>query len=1161
MSTSLSGLLSWIRQSPIYHTLRQKLAAGESIVAPLALTSVRPPLIAALSTDLAIPCLIVTESSKSARRWQQSLRVWLADRSLYPFPAPPTLFYERAPWPPELRGERLRALAALHHYRMTNSAAPILITSARALMYRTLPYRQYRRASRKITTGMEIAPLALARLLRGWGYEAVSVVIHPGQFSVRGGLLDVFPISITAEQETAYRLEYFGDEVDTIRTFDPQTQRSTGRVSHLWLTPAREALPQHGERALPALRRFLETDVPPEVRANLSADAQSLADGEAFPTLEFYLPFLYQEYGSLLQHLPSPALIVVTGDLAGRWQELTLAAEEQRAAAHAAQTLPPNPPLLYVPWERIHATLASRQTLDLTDKHTIPTITLDENFTPEAHFAGRLSEALGRIRQWVSLGDQVVVASRQAARLAELWQEYNPPPVVTTLNEPPDGLITFVQGIVPGGWQLTGERKSRHLLTDEELFGWRPPEPRRRPRRAAAPKFDPTLFKEGDYVVHEDFGIGIFRGLVTRAIDEIQREYLLVEYAERDRLFVPVHQADRLTRYVGTGNGPSISRLGSMQWQAAKARAQQAAQELAAEMLDLYAARQVVEGFAFSPDSSWQYELEAAFPYVETEDQLRAIAAVKADMEKPRPMDRLICGDAGYGKTEVALRAAFKATLDGKQVAMLVPTTILAEQHYRTFKERLAPFPVTVELLSRFRTGAEQRAVLQGMREGKVDIVIGTHRLLQQDVAFRDLGLVIVDEEQRFGVVHKERLKHLRTQVDVLTLTATPIPRTLYMALTGVRDINIIEMPPQERMPISTYVGTYDADIARRAILRELQRGGQTFYVHNRVGSIHEVARRLQKLIPEARIAVAHGQMREHDLAQVMRRFTAGEVDVLIATTIIESGLDFPNANTLIVERADMFGLAQLYQLRGRVGRGTRRGYAYFFHSRRMKEEARERLRALQATTSLGGGFSLALRDLELRGAGELLGARQHGNIASVGFSLYTQMLTQAVNELRAKRAGQPIPPAPIGSITLELPLTVGLPEDYIPDERLRLQLYRQMAELTRAEEITDLEAELRDRFGPLPEPTRNLLFQLRLKVLARDARVPTITVESGQIVLRPPWLKKLSASRRQRLKKALGDHARVGRQDLWLPLSWDTAQWSENLRRVLHILSEEWET
>jgi transcription-repair coupling factor (superfamily II helicase) len=682
----------------------------------------------------------------------------------------------------------------------------------------------------------------------------------------------------------------------------------------------------------------------------------------------------------------------------------------------------------------------------------------------------------------------------------------------------------------------------------------------------------------GNYVVHEDYGIGIFRGLVTRRFDDIEREYLLLEYAaptgtawtrdeeetdedHHDKLFVPIHQADRLTRYVGTESlGPRLSRLGTGTWERTKARVREAADTLAAELLELYATRQVVKGHAFSDDSTWQQELEAAFPYVETQDQVDAIAAVKQDMERPQPMDRLICGDAGYGKTEVALRAAFKAVMDSKQVAMLVPTTVLAQQHYETFEERLAPFPIHLELLSRFRTGAEQAEVLEALREGSVDIVIGTHRLLQKDVGFRDLGLVIIDEEQRFGVTHKERLKQMRTEVDVLTLTATPIPRTLYMALTGVRDISIIETPPQERLPIATYVGPYDAAVVRRAIRRELNRGGQVFYVHNRVRSIQSVATRIEALVPETEVAVAHGQMQEKRLSRVMENFSGGDVDVLLATTIIESGLDYPNANTLIVERADRFGLAQLYQLRGRIGRGTQRGYAYFFHPRRrITDESRQRLLALRETTSHGGGFTVALRDLEIRGAGDLLGKQQHGHVAAVGFTLYTRILDRAVRQLKAKRAGEPPPPEPIGSITLELPLAVGLPPAYIPDDKLRLQLYRRLAELEGAEEIAELRAELEDRFGALPEMAENMIYQLDLKVLARDARIDSVVVESGQISLRPSWLQGMDADKVARLRRRLGETARVGRRSIWLPISWDQEAWRADIKKTLETLAAWW--
>ncbi len=691
---------------------------------------------------------------------------------------------------------------------------------------------------------------------------------------------------------------------------------------------------------------------------------------------------------------------------------------------------------------------------------------------------------------------------------------------------------------------------TRHLITDEELFGWRPPEPRRRPRRkAVAPEFPFADFKPGDFVVHEDYGIGLFKGLVVRSVDEGEREYLLLEFSGKDQLYVPIHQADRLTRYIGTEGhttqevelgifGPSLSRLGNGEWSETKARVQRATEEMAQELLNLYAARQVVEGYAFAADSSWQSELEAAFPYVETDDQIEAIHAVKNDMEQSRPMDRLICGDAGYGKTEVALRAAFKAATDGKQVAMLVPTTILAQQHYQTFQQRLASFPAQVELLSRFRTPAEQQKVIAGLAAGSVDIVIGTHRLLQKDVRFKDLGLVIIDEEQRFGVEHKEKLKKLRTEVDVLTLTATPIPRTLYMAMTGVRDISIIETPPQERLPLSTYVGPYDADVVRRAVLREMDRGGQVFYVHNRVESIHSVAQRLEPLIPEARVGTAHGQMREGELAKVMQRFTEGEIDILLATTIIESGLDFPNANTLIVERAERFGLAQLYQLRGRVGRGTRRGYAYLFHSRRMQDEARLRLQALQEAGQTGGGFTIALRDLELRGAGELLGAKQHGQIAAVGFTLYTQMLSRTVARLKAERAGEPAPPDPIGSITIELPLAIGC------CRRTTSPTIHYACSSTDGGR-TDVRRgnhpvgrRAARPFRPAPPTAQNLLYQLALKVLAATRASPPSPSETDRSSSTRPGSKRSSPPTCPGCAKPSGT-CRVGRREIWLPLAW----------------------
>ncbi|HAV77158.1 MAG TPA: transcription-repair coupling factor, partial [Anaerolineae bacterium] len=650
--------------------------------------------------------------------------------------------------------------------------------------------------------------------------------------------------------------------------------------------------------------------------------------------------------------------------------------------------------------------------------------------------------------------------------------------------------------------------------------------------------------------------------------DNHVREFLAVEYNGGGQLFVPVHQADRLTRYVGAeGAVPALDRLGGQEWHERKGRVKQAVIEVAQDMLDLYARRNVVQGYAFKPDTAWQKELEDSFPYVETEDQARALKDIKRDMEAPRPMDRLLCGDVGYGKTEVALRAAFKAVMDGKQVAILVPTTVLAQQHYETFLQRLAAFPVKVEMLSRFRTPREQTSIVHGLAIGEIDIVIGTHRLISGDVQFKELGLVIIDEEQRFGVTHKEHLKQLRTEVDVLTLTATPIPRTLYMALTGVRDISNLNTPPEERLPIVTHVGPYSPKLVRQAILRELERGGQIFFVHNRVQTIEAMKAHLNQLVPEADVDIGHGQMPETQLASVMHRFNDGKTDILLSTTIIESGLDIPNANTLIVDRADTFGLAQLYQLRGRVGRGAARAYSYFFRHNKMTptQEGQQRLEVIAENTQLGAGYSIAMRDLEIRGAGDLLGTRQSGHIQAVGFHLYTRLLADAVRRLRvASLKMQEEGSSEILSIfepstfnllplsmpvNVDLPLAVGIPADYIGDQDLRLKLYRRIADLRDETEIDALASEFRDRFGQLPEMTQNLFYQMRVKLRAEKAGLASINWESGQIVLRY----QVSADGKGGKQLAdLGPGIRGGKSAYWCSFG---ENWNIRLLDVLSML------
>jgi transcription-repair coupling factor (superfamily II helicase) len=1164
---SVSGLLASFELLEPYRALREDLRRGETPPAQGLLRATRPALLAALAHDLQRSMLVVVGSVERAKVLAHSLRDWSpTPERVLRFPEPLTLFYERAPWTDEVISGRLQVLSAFQSTPLSSttdfpsiSHPLVVVASARALIQRTLPLRQFHASMREFRADQMLDLEQALGYWAGLGYEPVSVVEAPGQFSHRGGILDIFPPS----DPLPVRIELFGSQIESLRRFEPATQRSQERIESVTITPAREALPRHGPRIADLVAAQLAHDLPADERAELESHHQGLTAAAPFPGIEFYLPYFYTESATLLDYFPPDALLVVddSPELGDIWAGLEEDGVGLRVVAEEAGTITSDYPLPYVTWDEWSERLADRPVLTLGHGEDRIPSRLADCFIPGSRFGGQLKPVLDHVHAAQTTGGQIVVVSQQARRLAELWgAEYVYVPPLEELYHSPQEALTFVQGSLAEGWILRGidigsglspaHFSSLHLLTDAEIFGWRRPEPRRAARRRkAAPETYFSDLTPGDFVVHVEHGIGIFRGLVTRATDGVEREYLLVDYGEGDRLYVPIHQADRLSRYIGADDRPPLlSRLGTAGWQAVKERAQKAAEVVARELLELYAARQLVDGHAFEPDSPWQAELEASFPYFETEDQLRAIADVKADMEKPKPMDRLICGDVGYGKTEVALRAAFKAVLGGKQVAVLVPTTVLAQQHYATFRQRLAPFPVEVEMLSRFRSRADQKKILDKLLTNQVDIVIGTHRLLQKDIAFADLGLLVIDEEQRFGVTHKERLKQMRTEVDVLTLTATPIPRTLYMSLTGVRDISTIETPPEERLPVTTYVGEYDSQLVRRSILRELERGGQVFYVHNRVQTIEAVRRRLAKLVPEATLAVGHGQMKENDLEQVMLQFVTGEIDVLVCTSIIESGLDIPNANTLIVERADRFGLAQLYQLRGRVGRGAQRAYAYLFHERlsRLTTDARQRLETMHETTELGAGYTIAMRDLEIRGAGDILGTRQSGQIAAVGFDLYTRLLRRAVQELKAQRDGQPPPPEPLGGIRIDLPIPVCLPEGYVPDVRLRLQIYRRLAELGSMAQIGEMEQELNDRFGPLPPAVQNLMYQLRLKSLARDAGVEAIGVDHGRLVLRPG---KGVYPDRDRLKRILGERVTVSRQDIWLPYG---PGWRDELVSVL---------
>jgi transcription-repair coupling factor (superfamily II helicase) len=1117
------------------------LEAGEPVPALGLRRAARLPVAAALHERLQHPILLLTDRADHALTLLDELSLWAPNAPRLLFPEPTPLFYENAAWGEATRRDRLLALTSLAAYHIpgavTPPVPPILVAPARAVMTRTMPRREFLKASRSLKPGQQTQPGDLARQWFALGYEAVNTVVAPGQYARRGGIVDIWA---PADPQPT-RIEFFGDEVETLRRFDPATQRTMQPLERLLVTPAREYL-------LPA----------PVIPAE---DAQPHSNGD-IEFSEFDLPRRYSSPASLLDYLPRQALVLV--DDLQALQDMVAEVEEQAVRMRhdfiQDGTLEPDFPVPYLTWTEIEDTLPLGRTLELG----LPGVgeaaageagasLLAECFGPGPRFAGRLKPLMDHLAERAMSGEEVILVSRQASRLRELWSEQNH-------HQAEWPAPHFLEGSLGEGFVLqlvngSGTGTSLHLLTDGEIFGWRRPEPRQRQRPIAeAPEAAYADLQLGDFVVHVDHGIGRFAGLVNRTIEGVEREYLCVEYANEAQLFVPVHQADRLTRYVGPdGRTPSLSTLGSVEWRSAKENVKEAVQEVAEDLLELYARRAVIQGYSFGRDTVWQQELEASFPYIETDDQMRVIGEVKHDMEDSRPMDRLICGDVGYGKTEVALRAAFKAVNDGKQVALLVPTTVLAQQHFQTFRQRLSAFPVTVEMLSRFRTPQQQRDILERLGRGAIDIIIGTHRLISGDVHFKDLGLLIIDEEQRFGVTHKETLKKMRTEVDVLTMTATPIPRTLYMTLTGIRDISTINTPPEERLPVVTHVGPYSPRLVRQAILRELERGGQVFFVHNRVQTIGAMRAHLEKLVPEARLAVAHGQMPETELSQRMEQFTNGEVDVLLSTSIIESGLDIPNANTLIVDRADTFGLAQLYQLRGRVGRGAQRAYAYFFRHNRIPPtlDGRARLETIAENTQLGAGFSIAMRDLEIRGTGDILGTRQHGHIATVGFHLYTRMLADSVRRLRSRGelpAG-PTPPAlsvEMGSpVNVDLPLAVSIPPTYVADKSMRLRLYRRLASIQSMVELDALVEEFNDRFGPPPEQVSNLLYQLKVRLLAEKAGLASVSAENGQLVLRFPDGTVPAAV------PNLGPAIRVGKTALWMPYS-SLPDWQGTLIEVM---------
>ncbi len=1027
-----------------------------------------------------LPLFVVTPRPTDAAAFSEALRFFTKpDKEILTFPPWETSPYDELPSHPEIVAQRVRALSQLTHGNGT-----VLVTSIQALMQRAMPPHTLEELALGLTIGDEIdREEFIGKLVRGQ-YTRVPSVEEKGEFSVRGGIIDVFSPSY----RNPMRLEFFGDRVESIRAFSAETQRSQRHYESLTILPAKEIMQGSGNEAPASLfdyvapQTILAIDDLFEVEREGEAFwlqigerfARALDKGKRPPAPQHW----YLSLEDVKSHwLPLRKLQLGVMDFP---QSKEAGAEYLRFAAESNEDIRTD-----------LKSLRKRETL--------------------------LAPLMERLRSWHQEGNEIIIVAHQlgqAERLQELLMEYklNPhlsstsfhrwlearlPRWVNLWPRTGEGDFIILTGDLSMGFRLPSI--GLVVITEEEIFGPRKRvvEVQRRPRDPSITSF--SELNENDYVVHVDYGIAIYRGLKRLDIEGISNDYLLLEYLEGDKLYVPVDRINLIQKYVAfEDSGPRQDRLGGSSWKRLKRRVSKSIEEMARELLNLYATRQVYEGFAFSVANGYFKEFEAAFQYEETPDQLETIKDVVRDMEKPKSMDRLICGDVGYGKTEVAIRASFKAVMDGKQVAVLVPTTILAQQHYQTFSERFQHYPVIINILSRFKGRKEQRQILEELKQGKIDIVIGTHRLLQKDVAFRDLGLLVTDEEHRFGVTHKERLKQLKKTVDALTLTATPIPRTLHMSLTGLRDLSVINTPPEDRLSIRTFLTRFDEDLIRQAILRELQRNGQVFFVHNRVQNISAMARFLKNLVPEASLAVAHGQMRERDLERVMLAFVRKEYNLLLCTSIIESGLDIPTANTIIINHAERFGLAELYQLRGRVGRSRYQAYAYLLvpSETSISGDAFKRLRALQELSELGSGFRLAIHDLEIRGAGNILGPAQSGHIAAVGYEMYTRLMERAVRQLKGEKFPDEITPE------MKLPFATFIPDGYIRDPHQRLVFYKRLSSVRSEGEIDEMREELLDRFGPIPPPASNLLEAMKLKQLLTRLRVRKLDLSEERAVI-----------------------------------------------------------
>ncbi len=1060
--------------------------------------------------------LFVAFNEMQARRIYEDISCFLGEDVLY-FPSREIILYDIEARSNEAVYERLEVLA-----RLIEGKYRFVVTSAEAVSQKLMPKALFKENSVKLSVGSRVDIQELSKKLVAAGFERVSIVEGKGQFAVRGGIIDIFSVN----SEYAVRMELFDDEVDSIRSFDIMTQRSVDKLDSINIIPAREVI--FSQDMIEGIVNEIEADLAalernnggPERKQKIISDIERLKNDFNFPGIDRYIPYIIKNPQYIFDYLTDDTVVFVDElpRLRQRVDNLVLEHHELCKSLIEKGMLLPRCEQIYFDSADIENKLKRCKTVYLNAiSPENSTLENSRNFNVPARsispIQGHMELLKESVRRWKESGSRVIILSGTKGRGERLVDALRSEGIESSFLTDSDtpmqrGQVVVMKGSLSRGFEYPSI--GFVVVSDAEVF--RQDKRKKKPSSKKIRGKEINLFTDlapGDYVVHQTHGIGQYVGIESLVVDNVKRDYLKIRYQDNGFLYIPTNQLDLVQKYIGSeGKTPKLNKLGGTDWIRTKKKVKESLKELAGELIKLYAKRQSIKGFAYSKDTIWQKQFEEQFPYEETEDQLRCIEEIKRDMESDKVMDRLLCGDVGYGKTEVAMRAAFKAVMDGKQVAYLVPTTVLAHQHYKNFLERMRDFPVKVEMISRFRSRAEQKKILRDVKAGTVDILIGTHRLLQKDIHFKNLGLLIIDEEHRFGVEHKERIKNIAPDVDVLTLTATPIPRTLHMSLVGIRDISVLEDPPEERYPVQTYVMEYNEDVIRDALIRELGRGGQAFYLFNRVRSIELKASQIQALVPEARIAIAHGQMEERQLENIMQDFLNGKYDILVCTTIIESGLDMPNVNTIIVEDADRLGLAQLYQLRGRVGRSNRLAYAYITYRRDkvVSETAQKRLQAIKDFTEFGSGFKIAMRDMEIRGAGNLLGPEQHGNMESVGYEMYCKLLDEAIRELK----GEPVLQDDV-EVTIDINVDAYIDREYIDNESEKIEMYKKIASIQDDQDVLDIEDELVDRYGDIPQPVRNLIMVAYVKSLAKSAGFSSITEKDGAVILQYVDMKKVN--------------------------------------------------